>query len=40
MVHYNFCRMHGSLPGTPAMAAKIAGQPWDMEELLSECARE
>lgn len=27
VAHYNFCRMHGSLPGTPAMAAKIAGHP-------------
>jgi IS1 family transposase len=34
VAHYNFCRMHGSLNGTPAMAAKIAGHPWTMEELL------
>ncbi|HVS38423.1 MAG TPA: hypothetical protein VMS17_22890 [Gemmataceae bacterium] len=34
IAHYNFCRMHGSLPGTPAMAAGIAGHPWTMEELL------
>jgi len=26
--------MHGSLPGTPAMAAKMAGHPWTLEELL------
>ena len=33
IAHYNYCRVHGSLPGTPAMAAKIAGHPWTMEEL-------
>ena len=36
VAHYNFCRLHGSLPGTPAMAAGIAGHPWSMEELLQE----
>jgi hypothetical protein len=36
VVHYNFCRMHGSLPGTPAMAARLTGHPWSMEELLEE----
>ena len=36
IAHYNFCRVHGSLPGTPAMAAKIAGHPWTLEELLAE----
>jgi hypothetical protein len=36
IAHYNYCRMHGSLPGTPAMAARIAGHPWTMEELLEE----
>lgn len=34
IVHSNFCRVHGSLPGTPAMAAKLTGHPWSMEELL------
>jgi len=34
IAHYNYCRMHGSLPGTPAMAAGIAGHPWTMEELF------
>jgi hypothetical protein len=34
IVHYNFCRMHGSLPGTPAMAARVAGHPWTLAELL------
>jgi len=31
--YYNYCWLHGSLPGTPAMAAKIAGHPWSLEEL-------
>ena len=34
IAHYNYCRLHGSLPGTPAMAAGIAGHPWTMEELF------
>ncbi len=34
IAHYNFCRPHGGLLGTPAMAAKITGHPWSMEELL------
>ena len=40
VAHYNFCRMHGSLAGTPAMAARIAGHPWTMEELISEAESE
>jgi IS1 family transposase len=36
VAHYNFCRVHGSLPGTPAMAARLTGHPWTMEELLEE----
>lgn len=28
------------MPGTPAMAAKIAEHPWDMEKLLTECESE
>lgn len=36
VAHYDFCRMHGSLPGTPAMAAGIAGHPWTLQELLAE----
>ena len=34
VAHYNFCRVHGSLSGTPAMAARLAGHPWTMDELL------
>jgi IS1 family transposase len=33
--YYNFCWMHRSLTGTPAMAAGIAGHPWTLAELLS-----
>jgi hypothetical protein len=32
--HYNFCRVHGSLRITPAMAAGIADRVWGMEELI------
>ena len=33
VAYYNFCWMHGSLNGTPAMAAKVASHPWSIEEL-------
>jgi hypothetical protein len=33
VAYYNYCWMHKSLPGTPAMAANVAGHPWSMEEL-------
>jgi IS1 family transposase len=35
VAHYNYCRLHGSLRGTPAMRAGIAGHPWTLEELLT-----
>lgn len=34
VAYYNFCWMHSSLTGTPAMAARIAGHPWTLAELL------
>jgi IS1 family transposase len=34
VAHYNYCRVHGSLLGTPAMAARLAGHAWTLEELL------
>jgi IS1 family transposase len=34
IAHYNFCRPHSSLNGTPAMAAGVAGHPWTLAELL------
>jgi hypothetical protein len=34
MAYYNFCWQHATLKGrTPAMAARVAGHPWSMEEL-------
>jgi hypothetical protein len=35
IAHYNYCRPHGSLRGTPAMKAGIAGHPWSLDELLT-----
>src|SRR5205814_3569457 len=36
VAHYNFCRWHGTLNKTPAMAAGLTGHQWTMIELLSE----
>ena len=33
--HYNFCRVHGSLRITPAMAAGITDHIWMIEELIA-----
>ena len=33
--HYNFCRVHGSLRITPAMAAGIADRVWELTDLLA-----
>jgi IS1 family transposase len=38
--HYNYVRLHGSLLGTPAMAARLTGHPWTMMELLTEAESE
>jgi len=32
--HYNFCRVHGSLRITPAMAAGITERVWGIEDLI------
>jgi hypothetical protein len=32
---YNFCRVHGSLRVTPAMAASLSYEIWPLERLLS-----
>ena len=32
--HYNFCRMHRTLGTTPAQAAGIAAERWDIADLL------
>ncbi|HEV3146657.1 MAG TPA: hypothetical protein VGZ47_22405 [Gemmataceae bacterium] len=36
VAHYNFCRWHGTLNRTPAMAAGLTGHPWTLGELLTE----
>ncbi|MBZ5669770.1 MAG: IS1 family transposase [Acidobacteriia bacterium] len=33
-MHYNFCRAHQTLRGTPAMEAKLADHIWTIEEML------
>ncbi len=30
---YNYCRIHGSLKCTPAMAAGVIDKLWDMNDL-------
>jgi hypothetical protein len=37
---WNFFKNMDLNTGTPAMAAKIAGHPWTMEELLTEAESE
>ena len=34
-MHYNFCRIHGSLRVTPAMEAGIADHVWSLEEVIA-----
>jgi hypothetical protein len=33
--HYNFCRIHGSLGITPAMAAGLSDHVWTIGELIN-----
>lgn len=33
--HYNFCRIHGSLRITPAMAAGVSDRVWTLAELIA-----
>ena len=33
-MHYNFCRMHGSLKATPAMAAGATDRQWEIEDII------
>ncbi len=33
-MHYNFCRIHGSLRITPGMAANISDHVWSLEEIV------
>jgi hypothetical protein len=34
-MHYNFCRVHKSLPVTPAMEAGLADHVWCLEEIVT-----
>jgi IS1 family transposase len=34
VAHYNFCRIHGTLKTTPAVAAGVTEEPWTLEQLL------
>ena len=36
-VYYNFCKMHGAIRCTPAMAAGIEPSQWTVEELVKRC---
>jgi IS1 family transposase len=35
VAHYNFCRVHGALRITPAMAAGVTDHVWELDELLA-----
>jgi IS1 family transposase len=34
-MHYNFCRIHGSLRVTPAMEAGVSDHVWSLEEVIA-----
>ncbi|HEV8066847.1 MAG TPA: hypothetical protein VGP76_03855 [Planctomycetaceae bacterium] len=36
---YNFVRVHNALGCTPAKAAGVLGEPWDMDRLFDEVMR-
>ena len=33
-MHYNFCRIHKSLRVTPAMAASVTNQLWEIADIV------
>jgi hypothetical protein len=35
VANYNFCRVHGSLRITPAMAAGVTDHVWELDGLLA-----
>ena len=37
--HYNFVRIHKTLPTTPAMAAGVENRLWSIEELVEQMSR-
>jgi len=36
---YNFCHVHATLDGTPAMAADLTDHVWSIDELIRYCCR-
>lgn len=40
VAHYNFCRVHGTLGKTPAMAADVTNDVWTLEELYDKALAE
>jgi len=38
LCHYNFCRVHGTIKTTPAVAAGLADHTWGVAELLEKAA--
>jgi hypothetical protein len=38
-MYYNFCRVHQTLPVTPAMEAGISNHAWTIEELMGRFGR-
>lgn len=36
--YYNFCWEHSTIKKTPAMAAGVVREPWDVEALVRECS--
>jgi IS1 family transposase len=38
IAHYNYCRVHGTLKTTPAVASGLTGQKWTVRELLEKSA--
>jgi hypothetical protein len=33
--YYNFCKVHGTINATPAMAAGLVSRAWTLRELLA-----
>lgn len=34
-MHYNYCRIHQTLRITPAMAAGLVNEPWDVKDIVA-----
>ena len=39
VANYNFCRKHGTLKSSPAMASGLTESIWSIEKLLAEAAK-